>query len=259
MSRGGLPAICHVPVSAIVRHYNARQPARPFVLEPQALSGCFLPGSLIGLDLVLLGWINQFLPTLVAALHRLGESGLGMHHRTRLALTGVQQQMGAQDDAWMLIHQPDHPGVTAFPLVPLQPPPAPRRVRLDLVTPFRLKAKNKRVSLATFTAADLLTALERRFNHCRGILRELPPLPPVTQRPQEASDLIIKQVLRRQDTRHYSTRENGLKKMDGMQGHLILHGTLLAEIWPWLWLGQWLHLGSSTAAGFGRYVLTPRQ
>jgi len=30
---------------------------------------------------------------------------------------------------------------------------------------------------------------------------------------------------------------------------------LLAQVWPWLWLGQWLHVGKETVLGMGGYTL----
>nr|WED69497.1 CRISPR system precrRNA processing endoribonuclease RAMP protein Cas6 [Pectobacterium colocasium] len=35
-----------------------------------------------------------------------------------------------------------------------------------------------------------------------------------------------------------------------MIGDVTLHGEL-TPLWPWLWLGQWLHVGKTAASGWG--------
>jgi CRISPR/Cas system endoribonuclease Cas6 (RAMP superfamily) len=45
--------------------------------------------------------------------------------------------------------------------------------------------------------------------------------------------------------------------LGGVLGRWTLHGTpeVLAEIYPWLWLGQWLHVGKNASMGLGGYQL----
>jgi len=149
---------------------DGAEPFRPYVLEPQVFSGYFLPGNLLGLDFVLLGWVNGWLPLLIDALQHLGQQGLGMREPARLVLIEVQQQMGPAGDAWVSILQPGQPGLIAAPLEPFQAPPAPRRARLDLITPLKLKYRGSLVKPDTFTAKDLLIALARRVEVCASVM-----------------------------------------------------------------------------------------
>jgi hypothetical protein len=230
-------------------------PPRPFVIEPQTLVGYFFPGSVIGLDFVLFGATNHALPVLVETLHYLGQRGLGAQ-RARLALAGIEQQLGAAENEWAPIHQPQGgAGIAALPPVPLLPPAAPRRARLDLITPLKIKTEGKPVRPDTFTAMDFLVALKKRFEACAKFLEELSLMPPEQEWLAHADSLIKDRKLMQQETHHYSTRQREVIKLDGLVGYLIFQGPLLAKLWPWLWLGQWLHLGSSTTSGLGRYVL----
>jgi hypothetical protein len=43
--------------------------------------------------------------------------------------------------------------------------------------------------------------------------------------------------------------------LGGVVGDWRLAGDL-AELLPWLWLGQWLHAGKETTMGMGMYALT---
>ena len=40
-------------------------------------------------------------------------------------------------------------------------------------------------------------------------------------------------------------------------GRWTLRGSpdVLGDLWPWLWLGQWLHVGKNATMGMGGYTL----
>ena len=45
--------------------------------------------------------------------------------------------------------------------------------------------------------------------------------------------------------------------LGGVLGRWSLRGdpATLAALWPWLWLGQWLHVGKNATMGMGAYAL----
>lgn len=45
--------------------------------------------------------------------------------------------------------------------------------------------------------------------------------------------------------------------LGGVLGTWALRGDAdtLAQIYPWLWLGQWLHVGKNASMGLGGYTL----
>ncbi len=234
------------------------EPFRPYVLEPQVFSGYFLSGSLLGLDVVVFGWLNGWLPLLSDALQRLGERGLGVREPVRLTFVDLQQQIGPSGEAWVSILQAGQGGGLAAPIEPFAIPPAPRRAILDLITPLKLKYRGELVQPGAFTAKDLLIALARRVEACAGVLEELPLTPEPGIWLADAETLIERAELTWEDTHHYSSRQREALKLGGLTGHLVLRGAVLERIWPWLWLGQWLHLGSSPTIGLGRYVVRGR-
>ena len=59
------------------------------------------------------------------------------------------------------------------------------------------------------------------------------------------------------DWTRYSSRQQQEMTLGGVLGTWTLHGSTetLAALWPWLWLGQWLHVGKNASMGMGGYTL----
>jgi CRISPR/Cas system endoribonuclease Cas6 (RAMP superfamily) len=55
----------------------------------------------------------------------------------------------------------------------------------------------------------------------------------------------------------YSSRQQQEMTLGGVLGRWTLHGDedTLSQIQPWLWLGQWLHVGKNATMGLGGYKL----
>ncbi len=69
-----------------------------------------------------------------------------------------------------------------------------------------------------------------------------------TQQPSEAEFCYLKRLSQRASIDNpelyfYETRQTRKKHSSGLLGsiHLSLEG--VEELWPWLYLGQWLHVG----------------
>jgi hypothetical protein len=57
----------------------------------------------------------------------------------------------------------------------------------------------------------------------------------------------------------YSNRLEGKHPLSGLVGHALL-SNIPEPLWPYLILGQWVHVGKSASFGQGRYeVLTTTQ
>ena len=52
-------------------------------------------------------------------------------------------------------------------------------------------------------------------------------------------------------------RQQQAMTLGGVQGCWTLRGSAeaVAQVWPWLWLGQWLHVGKETMMGMGGYTV----
>ncbi|WP_242479479.1 CRISPR system precrRNA processing endoribonuclease RAMP protein Cas6 [Lamprobacter modestohalophilus] len=235
---------------------------RPFVFEPHASSGYFPPGVPLSLDMVVFGWLNQWLPLLLDSFQALATQGLGQTQRARLRLVEVRAQTDAHHDRWHALTgfeqlrfgslESCYPPLT---LAPIAIPAPPSSAVLDFITPLRLKFRGRLVKADAFGARDLLITLARRMEACATLLESLPRPPAPEHWLAEADSLITQAQLAWRDTSHYSNRQREAMKLGGITGTLRLQGPVLERIWPWLWLGQWLHLGASSTIGLGQYRL----
>lgn len=255
MACPGCPERDPCPYPRLFESADSGDPFRPYIFEPLAFSGYFPPGAVLTLDLVLLGWLNDWLPLLEAALKRLGERGLGLREPAVLTLIDVQCQVDPHEERWISLHHSDEDAPDRHAPQVFRIPPPPARARLDLITPLKLKSRGTLIQPENLGGRELLIALARRIEACASVMETLPLTPEPDQWFQEAETLIEGAELAWLDTHHYSNRQREALKLGGLTGRLWLGGPVLARIWPWLWLGQWLHLGSSTTIGLGRYVV----
>ena len=65
-----------------------------------------------------------------------------------------------------------------------------------------------------------------------------------------------KSALEQQNTRRLSSRASGAHPLRGWMGELVLGG-IPAELWPFLVLGQFVHVGRNPSMGLGRYQVLP--
>jgi hypothetical protein len=239
------------PEAEKMRRYSAAP--HPYVLRP-ATDGRrhYAPGDGLDLELVLIGRANQHLPYVIHAFRQAGELGLGPSDG-RFALEGVEQ---LADDAWRPIYRE---GATLAPRPVVSPPlpPCPAQVQLTLHTPLRLMRERHLVTPRCFAFHDLFRNLMRRLSMLRYFH---------TDRPLEVDFKGLTETSRRvpireprlqwHDWARYSSRQKARVDMGGVVGTLRLEGEDLEPLWPYLWVGQWLHAGTGAVMGLGRYAIS---
>lgn len=144
---------------------------------------------------------------------------------------------------------------TSFAAETPRPPPKPTRVRVILEHPLRLRRENRYLTPAEFDFATLFTALTRRVS----MLHDMESASPLHA---EYHDLalaaravsVTNTSLEWFDWARYSARQHRRIPMGGIIGEFTLSGDL-DPLWPWLWVGQWLHVGKGAVMGLGRYRL----
>jgi hypothetical protein len=145
----------------------------------------------------------------------------------------------------------------------LTPPPAPQHLpglTLHLHTPLRLQHDGHALGPQELSLRTLLAQLLRRLNlvldlHCA--IRPAPFDAPALLAAAQAGLHDDRSGLRWKDWTRYSARQRQEMTLGGVLGrwHLAGDAAVLAQLWPWLWLGQWLHLGKNATMGMGGYVL----
>ncbi|MEN9372592.1 MAG: hypothetical protein RIR79_144 [Pseudomonadota bacterium] len=129
---------------------------------------------------------------------------------------------------------------------------------LKIHTPMRLQNQGHPLGVAELTPRVLVSNLARRT----ALLMEFhadqkewgESTKHIAQLSQTLSDT---RQLRWYDWTRYSSRQRQEMKLGGVLGSWILHGdaAVLSQIYPWLWLGQWLHIGKNATFGMGAYSL----
>jgi hypothetical protein len=145
------------------------------------------------------------------------------------------------------------PALQAFTI--RQAPPAATRVALHFLHPLRIKGPKGILKPHDFSVPELLTRILRRhhnllYDWCGAGITDWHAL--------KASVTGIRATDTRlvwHDWRRYSHRQEQHIPMGGLLGHIVLEGSGMAAVWPYLWLGQWLHVGKGTMMGLGQYAL----
>jgi hypothetical protein len=222
----------------------------PFLLElpPAPQSG---PHQL---GLTLVGRGNAYLPYLIHALQRAGEQGLGKR-RTPMTLVGVWQAQPPESDAWVLIYEPGGTLNAQTATVPSLPAP-PHTIRLRFETPLRLQRNEHLVTPDAFRFADFFGPLLRRVSMLTYFHTETPLDTDFAGIMEEARqlDLTERQLVWKDWTR-YSSRQKTTMEMGGLVGEIGIQLPEACLLWPYLWLGQWVHVGKGTSMGLGRYSI----
>ena len=131
-------------------------------------------------------------------------------------------------------------------------------ITLQFHTPLRLQHQGKPLRADQLNPHALVAAVARRA----ALLMEFHAgLAGWGDAAKEASHLANTLTDTRElhwfDWTRYSSRQQQEMTLGGLLGRWTLHGSpdTLVKIWPWLWLGQWLHVGKNATMGLGGYTL----
>ncbi len=159
-----------------------------------------------------------------------------------------------------------HPVLAAHP-ASLSVPPMPAAVlgtgpttalHLHIHTPLRLQHQGQPLRPAQLTPRTLVAAVARRVALVLEFHAQQPhwgaQVPAVAALAEQLADT---RQLHWFDWVRYSSRQQQEMTLGGVLGTWALYGPpeTLAATWPWLWLGQWLHVGKNATMGMGGYTL----
>ena len=216
-------------------------------------------GESYHLPFLLFGKANALLSVVILAMARAAAAGLG-RCRGRMRLMKVFQNFpdtGRRVEVF--VHggglQPPAPWLPAIPAAPQDADPV-----LEFVTPLRLTIRKRVLNPRRFENAHPLvmnlirrTSLLCAFHEGKTLELDFKALKNSAQRIRmRDKDLIW------QDQFRYSSRTGKRVPLGGVMGRLALDISEAEDIWPFLWLGQWLHAGKGAVFGMGRYSLTPQ-
>jgi len=128
---------------------------------------------------------------------------------------------------------------------------------LHLHAPLRLQHQGHALPAGKLDARTLLIHLTRRVQLVLQFHAGITGLDAAaSQAITAAATLQDDKALRWLDWTRYSSRQQQEMTLGGVVGTWRLHGTpeAIATVAPWLWLGQWLHVGKNATMGLGGYT-----
>lgn len=227
---------------------------RPFVIEPPlTTTRVYDPGMTLTLGLVLVGRAIDYLPYFIHAFEETGKDGLGAG-RGRYRLESVATTTAGSSatvyrgSTRRLIADPETLELDA-PV--LTSPDERRRVTLDFLTPTRFQYGGESAGPREFHVVfrNLLRRISfLNYFHCGGAL-----LDDAFDRVETAKAVATEAAhLRWCAWERYSARQGQRVPMTGVTGRVTYEGDV-ATFWPWLALGELVHVGKGAAFGLGRY------
>ncbi|MFO1038435.1 MAG: CRISPR system precrRNA processing endoribonuclease RAMP protein Cas6 [Geminicoccaceae bacterium] len=224
----------------------------PYVLQPGVSRAEHVgPGEALSVDITLVGRSTSHVAYAVRALEEAASAGLGPD-RLQSRLQDVIP-LPTDRQPWAVDHGTLGSGMLTTGSIP-EVPASPRRAVVELSTPLRLQREGRLVGPGGFTPGDLLVNLIRRLSMLCTFF---------TERPLEADFRQLTSLARGMrmpiaevgwvDITRKSSRQNAIMQMGGVVGRFDLVTEGAEELWPFLWLGQWVGAGKGATMGLGQY------
>lgn len=236
--------------AAMLRKYPAAP--HPFLIHPDATHHKrYAPGEAFSLDLTLIGRANHQLPYLLHALRQAGVKGIGQG-RGRFLIEAVSQALPGE--GFSLIYQDGGRLAALPPQAPAIPPPPDGWCTMVLTSPMRVQHQERLMGKETFSFRGLIAALLRRLSLLAYFHADSPIEADFRALVDQASAVCPTAAsLSWYDWERYSSRQKTALQMGGLIGWVTFAGSDLASFWPWLWVGQAVHVGKGTVMGLGGY------
>ncbi len=224
-----------------VREHVGSEPGG-YVLQVLRPTGqCTLaPGTPYLFGMTLFGRSRQLLPLIIRAWQQALETGVD---RDNICMTLERVTLGHGPEIWHHA-RPEYALHSSLMTVP--PAPDTDTVVLHLLTPWHMKYRGRMLNGDALSPAPLIMTLRQRMQAA---------VPGFPEPPAGLADrLRLEGMVQWMHWERASLRQNLRMNFSGLTGVIRLGGDWQA-LWPWLWTGQWLHLGKHTTFGLGRYVL----
>jgi hypothetical protein len=247
------PAIFETPRPSAHALQRFSQVPNPYVIEPPVIGlRRVAAGERLSFHVVLVGRALDQLPLIAYAFQRAFAHGIG-----RLRAKGtIEDLLCERPEGAHLVWDAEHSCIRPHErtlIVP--PPPDTQAMTLSIVTPLRLQNQGHPLAPEKLRPRTLFTALLRRASLLFEIHADMPPVGAEASRLAAAAErLTDERSLRWKDWTRFSSRQNQEMTLGGVVGEWRLAGDL-DELFPWFWLGQWLHVGKNATMGMGMYSI----
>ena len=250
-----------IPADAqIMRKYTAAP--HPFILEPPMNNRkSYQKGEDLSFGLTLIGRAADYLPYFIYAFEELGRIGIGKG-RGKYELREVAEEGGeSEGDSFpkkRVIYSGDTKLLTQTspPIqwsdILMNHPEPPNAIQVSFITPTRIKYKNsltKDLKFHVFFRNLLRRISLLSYFHCNHRIDDTRFKDLIEQAGKIKT---VKRSLYWHDWERYSNRQETRMKMGGFMGEITYEGEL-REFWPYIKLGEYVHVGKGSGFGLGRY------
>jgi hypothetical protein len=245
------PAVFAPPAPEAHRVQKFSDIPAPYVIEPMSWGEKhYTPGEGFSFHVVLIGRALAHLPIVLHAWQRALAHGVGVGDgRARLARVdqvgqGADTPVYDARDGRVLEHTATLP----------PPAPVPPRATLRFHTQLRLQHEGRPLGPQDIRVDRLLVGLVKRTSLIAEFHAGQPPALDFADLTNRAKTIRDERRLVWRDWTRYSNRQKQEMQLGGVIGEWTLEGDL-APFWPYLHLGQWLHVGKNATFGLGHYQL----
>jgi hypothetical protein len=230
-----------------------------YVIEPPQLDDPHLQADdILQFNMVLVGDAIEQLALVIFVWQRALTQGL-TQSRSAAHLVSVEWIAGDGPDATVIWSDARTVITMHSPTLTLPASPAAlQEVTLKFHTPLRLQHQGKPLRADQLDPHAVVAAVARRAALVLEFHARQPQWGPLARDVAHlANSLTDSRELQWFDWTRYSSRQKQEMTLGGLLGQWTLHGSTdaIAQIWPWLWLGQWLHVGKNATMGLGAYTL----
>ncbi len=227
----------------------------PFILEPP-FSGKerYAPLEDFRFSIILIEGGIRWLSYIIYSVIEMGKVGIGLNRKEgggRFEVKRVikDKRVVYEDSSQGIMVLPEEHG--SLKIEDIAPPTPPmERIRVDFLTPYRVKFRNSLIT--DFDFSVLIRACLRRISsleatYCGGE----PSLDyrGLIARSREVE--IVEEQKRWMEIRRFSFRQRSSMRLGGLVGHAIYRGELL-PFYPLLKYCEIVHVGKQTTFGFGK-------
>jgi len=229
-----------------------KTPPKPFVFEPpiQPKMQVYRKGQEFQFNLILIGRILKFFPYFIIAFKEMGQNGIGKG-RGKFRLSKIEAMNPVSNNSRLIydaesdttINEDMSFNIPEFTRANAQASKGIRKIKVEFITPTRIKSSGSYGNPLNFKI--LIQTLFTRISNMAYNYCEQKQLLNFRSLVNQATNVEISHEDKQwQDVRRFQVRENLEMFLGGYVGEIAYEGEI-TPFWPWLKLGEILHIGKN--------------
>lgn len=224
------------PEKVTLANQREQDIAPPVIVEPVFADKVILLAEQAYFDMVLIGrFAYAQLAIVQLAWQRALQEGIG-----------TKNEYGRRGSAQLLRIE-----VLNQPVLSAELAPKTQYVHLQLISPLRLQQRGDLVIAPHLTPAILLWAMIRRYQLIHELYGQVCEIDYVLLG-SAIEQVGLQKRLKWTEWTRFSSRQKKQMKLSGLTGHILLEN-IPPLLMPYVYIGQWLHMGKNSVFGLGHY------